>query len=100
MSSWHNKSTDELCEALLSIKTKEECYAFLEDICTIKEALDISQRLSVAKMLKKGISYTKITKETGASAATISRVSKCCEYGSGGYDIVISRCEGEANDKQ
>ncbi len=98
MSSWHNKSTDELCEALLLLETKEECYAFLEDICTIKEALDISQRLSVAKMLKKGISYNKITKETGASAATISRVSKCCEYGMGGYDIVISRCEGEIND--
>ena len=95
MSNWHNQSTDELCEALLLLKTKEECYAFLEDICTIKEALDISQRLSVAKMLKKGISYTKITKETGASTATISRVSKCCEYGTGGYDIVIGRCEGE-----
>lgn len=98
MSSWHNKSTDELCQALLSLKTKAECYAFLDDICTIKEALDISQRLSVAKMLKKGISYNKITKETGASAATISRVSKCCEYGAGGYDIVINRVSGENND--
>ncbi len=98
MSSWHNKSTDELCKALLSLETKEECYAFLDDICTIKEALDISQRLSVAKMLKKGVSYTKITKETGASAATISRVSKCCEYGAGGYDIVINRTSGENND--
>ena len=98
MSNWHNKSTDELCEALLSLQSKEECYAFLEDICTIKEVLDISQRLSVAKMLKKGVSYTKITKETGASAATISRVSKCCEYGTGGYDIVINRCAGEEND--
>ena len=98
MSNWHNKSTDELCEALLALKNKDECYAFLEDICTIKEALDISQRLSVAKMLKKGVSYTKITKETGASAATISRVSKCCEYGTGGYDIVISRCVGDGND--
>lgn len=98
MGNWHNKSTDELCEALLSLETREECYAFLDDICTIKEALDIAQRLSVAKMLKKGISYTKITKETGASAATISRVSKCCEYGTGGYDIVIGRCEGEIND--
>lgn len=95
MSSWHNKSTDGLCEALLSLKTKEECYAFLEDICTIKEALDISQRLAVAKMLKRGERYTKITQETGASAATISRVSKCCEYGSGGYDMVISRCKDE-----
>lgn len=93
MNSWHSKSTDEFCEALLALETKEECYAFLEDICTIKEVIDISQRLSVAKMLKNGISYTQITKETGASAATISRVSKCCEYGKGGYDIVIDRCD-------
>lgn len=95
MSGWHSKSTDELCKALLSLETIEECYSFLEDVFTIKEALDISQRLSVAKMLKKGVSYTKINKETGASAATISRVSRCCEYGSGGYDLVISRCKDE-----
>ena len=99
MSNWHNQSTDELCKALLSLETIDECYAFLEDICTIKEVLDISQRLSVAKMLKAGTSYTNITKETGASAATISRVSRCCEYGSGGYDIVIDRCRGEKDDK-
>ena len=95
MNGWHRKSTDELCKALLSLETIEECYSFLEDVCTIKETLDISQRLSVAKMLKKGVSYTKINKETGASAATISRVSRCCEYGSGGYDLVISRCKDE-----
>lgn len=98
MNGWHNKSTDELCKALLSLETIEECYAFLEDICTIKETLDIAQRLSVAKMLKKGISYTRITNETGASPATISRISKCCEYGAGGYDIVISRCKDDNDD--
>ena len=91
MSNWHNKSTDELCEALLSLETKDEIYAFLEDVCTIKEALDISQRLSVAKMLDEGISYAKITASTGARTATISRVSKCLEYGTGGYKIVIER---------
>ena len=91
MSNWHNNSTDGLCEALLSLETKDEIYAFLEDVCTIKEALDISQRLSLAKMLDEGISYAKITASTGASTATISRVSKCLEYGTGGYKIVIER---------
>ena len=95
MSNWHNTATDDLCEALLCLSSKEECYAFLEDICTIKEVLDISQRLSVAKMLDKGISYASISKETGASTATISRVSKCCEYGAGGYSTVIERMKGE-----
>ncbi|MEE1115823.1 MAG: YerC/YecD family TrpR-related protein, partial [Clostridia bacterium] len=54
MANWHSNETDELCDALLSLETKEECYAFLEDLCTIKEVLDLSQRLSVAKMLSKG----------------------------------------------
>lgn len=98
MNNWRNTDTDELCKALLSLKTVEECYAFLEDICTIKEFLDISQRLSVAKMLQKGISYTKIANATGASSATISRVSKCCEYGTGGYKTVIDRLELNKND--
>ena len=95
MRHWHNESTDQLCAALLSLETKEECCAFLEDICTIKEFLDLSQRLEVARLLQSGASYTAITKATGASTATISRVSKCCEYGSGGYRTVIERLSGE-----
>ena len=91
MSHWHNESTDLLCDVLLSLKTREECYAFLEDVCTIKETLDIAQRLWVARMLDQGISYLAIRGETGASTATISRVSKCYEYGSGGYRLVLDR---------
>ena len=95
MRNWYTKTTEDLCQALLTLQTKEECYAFLEDICTIKEIQDISQRLAVARLLKQGISYAVICKETGASTATISRVSKCCEYGAGGYSLVIDRLEGK-----
>ena len=98
MTNWHNESTDKLCEALLTLKTKEECYEFLDDICTIKEVLDISQRLSVALLLAKKTSYNDISRETGASTATISRVSKCFEYGSGGYKKVIKKMNGDKND--
>ena len=98
MQSWYTKSVEELCEAILTLKTKEECAAFLEDICTIKEIQDISQRLQVAQMLSRGISYTTICRETGASTATISRVSKCYEYGAGGYKTVIARCNEEKTD--
>ena len=97
MRNWYTETTDELCQAFLTLKTKEECYAFLEDICTIKEIQDISQRLAVAKRLNQGISYTTICKETGASTATISRVSRCCEYGAGGYRTVIQRLEEDRN---
>lgn len=91
MKNWYDHTTDELCRALLSLNTMDECYAFLEDICTIKEILGMSQRLEVAKMLRSGASYTAITRATGASTATISRVSKCCEYGAGGYRTIIDR---------
>ena len=95
MRHWQTETTDQLCTALLSLKTREEACAFLEDICTIKEFLDLSQRLEVAKLLQSGASYAAITRATGASTATISRVSKCCEYGSGGYRTVIDRLNGE-----
>lgn len=99
MCNWHNDSTDELCEAILSLKTREECYAFLEDICTIRELLEMSQRLSVAKLLSRGMSYSQISQKTGVSTATISRISRCIEYGSGGYKMIIERLqEGEKND--
>ena len=92
MSGWQNEQTEGLCEALLALRSKGECYAFLEAVCTIKEILDISQRLAVAKLLDKGLSYSVVSRETGASTATISRVSRCYEYGSGGYRTVIERC--------
>ncbi len=93
MNKWHTKDVDELFEAILSLESVEECYEFFEDACTIKEILDIAQRLKIAKMLKNGVNYATISKETGVSTATISRVSKCIEYGNGGYTKVIERTE-------
>lgn len=98
MNHWKDRGTDQLCEAFLSLNTREECYAFLEDVCTIKEILDLSQRLEVASMLKERKGYATITKETGASTATISRVSKCLEYGAGGYRTVLERMNEEQKD--
>ena len=80
-------------DAVLSLENKEECYKFFEDVCTVKEILDIAQRLKAAKMLRAGANYVEVCTETGMSTATISRVSKCLEYGSGGYDIVLNRVD-------
>ena len=91
MKSHHNPDVDALFDAILSLKNREECYAFFEDVCTVKEMLDISQRLKAAKMLASGAVYADISAETGMSTATISRVSKCLEKGSGGYKTVIAR---------
>ena len=100
MSHWHNESTDLLCDALLQLKTREECYAFLDDVATVKETLDLAQRLLVARMLGEGAAYLAIREATGASTATISRVNKCYEYGSGGYRTVLDRLkENDQNGK-
>lgn len=84
---------DSLYEAVLSLKTKEECYRFFEDICTINEIKALEQRLQVAKMLRKKNTYLEIASATGASTATISRVNRCLNYGSGGYNIILDRLE-------
>lgn len=95
MQKLHTQDVDNLFKAILSLETIDECYSFFEDALTVKEILDVSQRLKAAKMLKNGENYAVIGKATGMSTATISRVSKCLEYGAGGYDIVLSRMESE-----
>ena len=85
------EDTKKLFKAILSLETEEECSAFFEDICTIKEIQDLSQRLAVAEMLNAGEKYQKIEEETGASTATISRINKCLNYGSGGYRSVLEK---------
>ncbi len=95
MEKLHTEDVDNLFRAILSLKDIDECYKFFEDALTVKEILDISQRLKAARMLKDGENYVVIGKETGMSTATISRVSKCLEYGSGGYEIVLERLEND-----
>lgn len=82
---------DKLCQAVLSLKTVEECYKFFEDISTINELKSWAQRLEVAKLLQEGATYEKIAEETGASTATISRVKRCLFYGADGYQLVFNR---------
>ena len=82
-----------LYRAVLSLKTEEECAAFFEDACTVQETEAIAQRIEVACQLNRGKSYVDINKSTGASTASICRVSRCLNFGSGGYKTVIGRLE-------
>ena len=86
-----SREMDELFDAVLLLKNKQECYAFFEDLCTISELKLMAQRLKVAKMLEKGHAYSEIVKESGASTATISRVNRCLVYGNDGYKTVLNR---------
>ena len=90
-----NEEARELFRAILSLDSEEECAAFFEDICTVKEIQDLSQRLQVAAMLNRGEKYQTIEQMTGASTATISRVNKCLVYGSGGYRAVLDKQKNE-----
>ena len=91
MASYRSEALDRLLKVILALETPEECTAFFEDICTIKELQDMSQRLEVALLLEQGLNYQEISARTTVSTATISRVSKCLNYGSGGYRAAIER---------
>ena len=86
-----NEQMDMLIQAILSLKTPDDCYAFLEDLCTVSELKSMEQRFTVARMLTDGMQYGEIVGKTGASTATISRVNRALMYGADGYQKVIKK---------
>lgn len=90
-----DKNTDLFFDAILHLKSIDECYDFFEDLCTVNELKSISQRIVVAKMLREKKVYSDIVDETGATTATVSRVNRSLQYGCGGYDLVFDRMNGE-----
>jgi len=88
---FNEQNLDYLFRAILSLQTREECFNFLRDVCTIQEINAISQRLVVARLLKDSMVYSDIVARTGASTATISRVNRSLLYGCDGYETVLSR---------
>lgn len=96
---FHSESVDRLFKSFLNLESIEECYDYFEDLCTIKEIQDMAQRLETAILLSKGMSYQEITQKVDISTATIGRVSKCLNYGSGGYPAMIKKLE-EDKDEQ
>ncbi len=86
---------DNLYKAILQLETFDECIRFFEDLCTRAELMAMEQRYQVAACLNQGMIYNDILAETGASSATISRVNRSLQYGSGGYSIVFERMKEE-----
>lgn len=84
-------SVDFLFQAILTLKSVDECYNFFEDLCTVPEIKAMSQRLLVAHMLSTKRVYSDIVAETGASTATISRVNRSLNYGCDGYELAFGR---------
>ena len=90
-----SRSVDELFDAILTLKTRDECYDLFEDLCTINEILSMAQRIEVARLLSEEMTYQDIAKETGASTATVSRVNRALKYGNDGYQLVLKRMKQE-----
>ena len=90
-----NNLTEQLCEAILSLKDKREISNFLEDVCTISEYRALAQRFEVARLLDEGVKYEEIVARTGASTATISRVKRCLVYGKDGYSRALANLDAK-----
>lgn len=93
------EAMDQLFDGILCLQTREECYAFFEDVCTVNEMLSLAQRFEVAGMLRDQKTYLDIAEKTGASTATISRVNRSLNYGNDGYDLVFDRLAGQNADE-
>jgi len=91
MNKWNNKKTEELIDAVLSLKNANEARRFFRDLLTEEEIVEFTKRWQAAKMLNAGMSYTIIEKETGLSSTTVARVAKWLNDGMGGYKLIINR---------
>lgn len=95
-----SEMVDHLYQAILSLKDREDCYRFFDDLCTVGEIQVMAQRWMVARMLQEGETFNAINEKTGVSSATITRVRKCLVYGADGYARIISRLAEEQPKKE
>ena len=86
-----SEQADNLAKAILALNSEEDCYRLFEDLFTIREIQDLSQRLEVARLLQSQATYTEIVEKTGVSTATIGRVNRALNYGAGGYQLVLGK---------
>lgn len=89
----------ELYQAVLSLRTPEECRQFFTDLCTPGELEALSDRWLVARLVQKGLVYRRIQELTGVSTATVTRVARALEHGEGGYPLLLSRCADQNADE-
>jgi TrpR-related protein YerC/YecD len=99
---WRTRDADALLDALLLLRSREEAAAFLRDLCTLGEIHDLAQRWAVVRLLAEGRHYAEVSRSTGASTATITRIAGWLRHGAGGYRLALERAglagEGGAAD--
>jgi TrpR-related protein YerC/YecD len=88
---WRTAEAEALFDAILRLDTREEAERFFRDLCTLNEIHDMAQRWSIVRMLDRGLHYAQISRETGASTATITRINSWLNHGEGGYREALDR---------
>lgn len=95
----HTQAVELLFDAMRTLHTEEEYFAFFEDLCTVNEVLSMAQRIEVAQKLQAGSTYLEVTNDTGASTATISRVNRTLNYGTDGLKLALERLKTKQNEE-
>jgi len=93
---WRSPTTDDLLDAIAALPDREAAAVFMRDLCTLRELQDMAQRWEVVQLLDRGRHYAEISRETGASTATITRIAQWLRHGTGGYRIALDRGQGVA----
>jgi TrpR-related protein YerC/YecD len=88
---WQSRDADALLEAIVDLGDRAAAAAFLRDLCTIGELRDMAQRWAVVRLLDAGLHYAEISRQTGASTATITRIASWLRHGEGGYRAALDR---------
>ena len=88
---WRTADADALFEAILRLESVEEAERFFRDLCTLNELRDMAQRWAVVRLLDAGLHYAEISRTTGASTATITRIASWLHHGEGGYRMALDR---------
>jgi TrpR-related protein YerC/YecD len=93
---WRTSDVETLFDAILRLETMDEAEHFFRDLCTFSELRDMSQRWAVVRMLERGMHYAEISRETGASTATITRIASWLNHGEGGYRAMLEKLEASS----
>lgn len=88
---WRTDDAEALFDAILRLETRADAERFFRDLCTINEIRDMAQRWAVARLLDAGMHYAQISRQTGASTATITRIASWLNHGEGGYREALER---------
>jgi TrpR-related protein YerC/YecD len=96
---WRTQDTDALFDAILMLVSRDDAALFLRDLCTLGELHDMAQRWSVARLLDEGLHYAEISRRTGASTATITRIASWLHHGEGGYRMMLERTARAASER-